>query len=133
MSAAAISLEANPNPSRISLTSSSVKPRPPNLVVENSGRSLPRNALPTDFGCSKQIQVINSRRTQATKRQIGTVEWVDPVFYCTAPNDFLTYNEKSDIYSLGVMFWSIATRELPFKGIIDNKDEIPRKVLSEPV
>jgi len=59
----------------------------------------------SDFGASKITQ--NNRNT--TTAMTGTPLWSAPETLQGAPN-----TEKSDIFSLGMVFWEILTRRLPF-------------------
>ncbi|GBC07038.1 hypothetical protein RclHR1_00720047 [Rhizophagus clarus] len=48
----------------------------------------------------------------------GVISYVDPkMLDQTTP---YTLNEKSDIYSLGVLFWGLTSRSSPFNGLDDN-------------
>jgi serine/threonine protein kinase len=48
--------------------------------------------------------------------QLGTIRWIAPE--CTTTN---AMNEKSDIYSLGIVLWEIASRRVPFGDIPTQK------------
>jgi serine/threonine protein kinase len=83
----------------------------------------------TDFGLSR----IKTDSATSTKGSVGTVFWMSPeLFYRNAK-----YTQKSDIYSLGVTFWEIASRKTPFADAQDpavvpswimqgERDEIPK-------
>ena len=61
-----------------------------------------------DFGLSKRID-------EATKSQTklhGMVPYIDPKILV---NDTLKLNEKSDIYSIGVLLWEISSGRPPFQ------------------
>lgn len=61
-----------------------------------------------DFGLS---QISLPHRKQAQERITGTPTYLAPERICGAPPD-----EKSDLYSLGVLFYEILTGEVPFDG-----------------
>src|SRR5436189_3850602 len=58
-----------------------------------------------DLGLSKQLDEIKSN-----SMQFGMAAYIDPQFFL---NDYKR-NEKSDIYSLGVLFWEISSGKPPF-------------------
>ncbi|CAF4021893.1 unnamed protein product [Rotaria sp. Silwood1] len=68
-----------------------------------------------DFGLAKTRDE-TKRQTKSNSELICTVPW-------TAPEIFLTedYLDKSDIYSLGVVFWELASRKIPYDG---RKDDV---------
>ena len=61
-----------------------------------------------DFGLSKRIE--DSSNSQA--RLFGIIPYVDPKSFSRQKNYSL--NEKSDIYSVGVLFWEISSGRPPF-------------------
>jgi ankyrin repeat protein/serine/threonine protein kinase len=66
----------------------------------------------TDFGLSK-IKTETKSKTLEVKTQseaVGTLAWMAPeLFEATG-----VYTQKSDIYSLGITFWELATSKIPF-------------------
>ena len=67
----------------------------------------------TDFGLSKVKTETKSYLT-ATKTKsdsVGTLQWMAPELF--APK--ATYTQKADIYSLGITFWELAARKIPYK------------------
>jgi hypothetical protein len=74
----------------------------------------------TDFGLSK---VKNAGASSSSKGVVGTVQWMAPELFedekCTA---------KSDMYSLGITFWELASRKKPF-DFVDRPAVIPSRVL----
>ena len=80
-----------------------------------------------DLGLSKQLD------ENSNSMQLGMATYIDP--QCFIKNDYKR-NKKSDIYSLGVLFWEISSGKPPFlnvekyKIIVDIADgarEIPMK------
>ncbi|RIB03333.1 kinase-like domain-containing protein [Gigaspora rosea] len=82
-----------------------------------------------DFGLSK-----NLNSTMTTKNSFfGIIPYIDPQ---KLYDEKYVLNEKSDIYSIGVLFWEISSRRIPFKNegqstlgfrIIQNLREKPIK------
>jgi predicted Ser/Thr protein kinase len=82
----------------------------------------------TDFGLSR----IKTESATSTKGSVGTVCWMaSELFQRNAK-----YTQKSDIYSMGVTFWEVASRKTPFADAQDpavipswimqgERDEIP--------
>ena len=62
-----------------------------------------------DFGLSKQLT-----ETATKSNVLGMPAYVDPQCY---KNDHYKKNEKSDIYSLGVLLWEITSGNPPFLKI----------------
>lgn len=62
----------------------------------------------TDFGMSK-IRGESSIQSRIT----GTMQWLAPEVVKTN-----CFNKASDIYSMGITFWEIASREIPFKNAV---------------
>ena len=65
-----------------------------------------------DFGLSKQLSEIKSNSAL-----LGASAYIDP--QCFIKDN--KRNEKSDIYSLGVLFWVISSGRPPFHGITEFK------------
>lgn len=61
----------------------------------------------TDFGLSK----IKKESQTTTKGSVGTVAWMAPELFERKGK----YTQKSDIYSMGITFWEIAARKIPFE------------------
>ena len=66
-----------------------------------------------DFGLSKYLAEIKSNSII-----LGTPACIEP--QCFINNNY-QQNEKSDIYSLGVLFWEISSGNPPFHGIAELK------------
>ncbi|KAF0485176.1 kinase-like protein [Gigaspora margarita] len=64
----------------------------------------------TDFGLAKQINEISSTSASAVH---GMAAYIDPQYFV---NPKFKRNEKSDIYSLGVILWEISSGKPPFKS-----------------
>jgi serine/threonine protein kinase len=77
-----------------------------NVLLKNGRAKL------SDFGQSK-IKVASSSGNSANS--IGTIRWKAPELF-----DGEKYTQKSDIYSLGMTFWEIASRQIPFLDKEDN-------------
>ncbi|GBC07809.1 hypothetical protein RclHR1_07700002 [Rhizophagus clarus] len=69
-----------------------------------------------DFGLSKKI----TESTSITTEMLGVVPYIDPESFNNKRNVFLNQdkhyklNEKSDIYSIGVIMWQISSGRRPF-------------------
>lgn len=67
----------------------------------------------TDFGFSKKID----EKSGFQSKLFGTIPYIDPkCFNGQRDNQIQTYslNEKSDIYSVGVLLWELSSGERPF-------------------
>src|SRR5438045_307656 len=73
-------------------------------MLVNNGR-----LMLADFGLSKYLAEIKSNSVI-----LGTPAYVEP--QCFINNNYKR-NEKSDIYSLGVLFWEISSGKPPFSEI----------------
>jgi serine/threonine protein kinase len=60
----------------------------------------------TDFGLSR----VKTESMTSTKGSVGTVFWMSPELFRRNAK----YTQKSDIYSMGVTFWEIVSRKVPF-------------------
>ena len=64
-----------------------------------------------DFGLSKRIEDASNSRTQL----FGIVPYVDPKsFGNNSQVKAYSLNEKSDVYSVGVLLWEISSGQPPF-------------------
>ncbi|CAG8511095.1 8922_t:CDS:2 [Acaulospora morrowiae] len=81
----------------------------------------------TDFGLSKNLNSVMSSKSDI----LGMLPFVDPQ---KLENSHYKTDTKSDIYSLGLLFWEISSCRVPFnkldaafvvKNIIENKREEP--------
>ncbi|CAB4396023.1 unnamed protein product [Rhizophagus irregularis] len=61
-----------------------------------------------DFGLSRRIETLSKRRQSEL---FGVIPYIDPKAFCNDPNSL---NEKSDVYSVGVLLWEISSGKLPF-------------------
>jgi len=71
-----------------------------------------------DFGLSKRIEV-SSSSCQKSSKLFGMIPYIDPKrFHIQKNNDIQTntLNEKSDVYSVGVLLWEISSGYPPFEG-----------------
>ena len=75
----------------------------------------------SDFGLSKRIE--SSSNTQS--KFFGVIPYVDPKRFSRRRNNknstqIYSLNEKSDIYSIGVLFWEISGGRPPFSAKKNN-------------
>ena len=69
----------------------------------------------TDFGLSRRVKdAYNSQ-----SKLFGIIPYVDPksLRQSTSNNNHYPLNEKSDVYSVGVLLWEISSGQKPFKDI----------------
>ncbi len=64
----------------------------------------------TDFGLSKVKTETRSVSTKSSQA-VGTIPWMAPELFSRRA----VFSKKSDIYSLGMTFWELASRAIPFK------------------
>ncbi|CAI2182567.1 11742_t:CDS:2, partial [Funneliformis geosporum] len=64
-----------------------------------------------DFGLSHKTIDTSSH----PEKLFGVVPYVDPKYFNNAKNSY-TLNPKSDVYSVGVLFWQISSGHRPFKS-----------------
>ncbi|HQW57562.1 MAG TPA: protein kinase [Gammaproteobacteria bacterium] len=77
------------------------------LLTESLGAKL------TDFGLSKvKNETKTHLLTTKAKDFVSTIAWMAPELF----KHGTSYTKKSDIYSLGITLWEIATRKTPFSG-----------------
>jgi len=58
---------------------------------------------------------VGSRIRSNATQTAGTMRWMAPECHKEVP----LFNEKTDIYAMGMVFWEIATREVPFSHVHD--------------
>ncbi len=72
----------------------------------------------TDFGLSK-VKAETKSHTLATKTNskdsVGTIQWMAPELFRRNAQ----FTQKSDIFSLGITFWELASRKIPFSDALD--------------
>ncbi|KAF0502412.1 kinase-like protein [Gigaspora margarita] len=86
-------------------------------ILINNGR-----AMITDFGISKQLDTATTGATSSTGAK-GMPAYLEPQCYIHCfpyEEKVFKLNEKSDIYSLGVLFWELTSGIPPFNNIRDN-------------
>ncbi|PKK62575.1 kinase-like protein [Rhizophagus irregularis] len=68
----------------------------------------------SDFGLSKRIKVSSKKQGKL----FGVVPYIDPKkFVKNMEDDYYSLNEKSDVYSIGVLLWEISSGKSPFGTI----------------
>lgn len=92
--------------------------KPQNIMIEDDGQ-----IKITDFGIA---MALNSTQLTQTNSVMGSVHYLPPE---QAAGKGTTI--KSDIYSMGIIFYELLTGELPFKG--DSAVEIALKQMKEPL
>ncbi|KAF0437019.1 calmodulin-dependent protein kinase [Gigaspora margarita] len=71
-----------------------------------------------DFGLSKRID--QSTKSKTTSEVFGVVPYLDPECFILKDGKFRRRkNEKSDVYSVGVLLWEISSERTPFQNIGD--------------
>ncbi|CAB4415523.1 unnamed protein product [Rhizophagus irregularis] len=91
----------------------------------------------SDFGLSKRIESSSNTKTKF----FGVIPYVDPKRFSGRKknknsNQTCSFNEKSDIYSVGVLFWEISSGQPPFSAEeydIDLALEISQGRREEPI
>jgi serine/threonine protein kinase len=64
-----------------------------------------------DFGLSKRIESSSNRRSKL----FGVIPYVDPKRFNRRRKDApVQFDEKSDVYSIGVLLWEISSGQPPF-------------------
>ncbi|RIA81422.1 hypothetical protein C1645_881628 [Glomus cerebriforme] len=74
-----------------------------------------KNIKLADFGLSKKFAEASSN----TSKVLGVIPYVDPKLF-NNQNQNYKLNEKSDVYSIGVLMWQISSGYEPFKGFEHN-------------
>ncbi|POG67807.1 kinase-like domain-containing protein, partial [Rhizophagus irregularis DAOM 181602=DAOM 197198] len=85
----------------------------------------------SDFGLSKRIESSSNTKTKF----FGKIPYVDPKRFSGRKKN-KKFNEKSDIYSVGVLFWEISSGQPPFSAEeydIDLALEISQGRREEPI
>jgi tRNA A-37 threonylcarbamoyl transferase component Bud32 len=80
--------------------------KPANVMVDKTG-----NVILTDFGIAKIFAGGGATQLTATGAMVGTPSYMAPEQGMGQPGD-----ERSDIYSLGVMLYQFVTARLPFEA-----------------
>jgi len=80
--------------------------KPANVMVDKQG-----NVILTDFGIAKILAGGGATQLTATGAMVGTPSYMAPEQGMGQPGD-----ERSDIYSLGVMLYQLVTARLPFEA-----------------
>jgi len=79
-----------------------------NVLLDEQGK-----AKLTDFGLSKvkneAKSLASTKNDQKSKELVGTLPWMAPELFAGEK-----YAYKSDIYSLGITFWELAARKIPY-------------------
>ncbi len=72
----------------------------------------------TDFGLSRVKNETKSQTSLNRKDAVGTLPWMAPELFKRKA----VYTQKSNIYSLGMTFWELASRKIPY--IEDSQEAI---------
>jgi len=79
--------------------------KPSNIIIEEKTN----NAYITDFGIAKSVA--GTKLTQ-TGVSLGTPEYMSPEQFSESKD----IDQRTDIYSLGIVFYEMVTGDIPFKG-----------------
>ena len=90
--------------------------KPPNIMVTPDDR-----IKITDFGI---VKLVGAEKTDTSKIAYGSPRYVSPE---QAAGEQL--DQRSDIYSLGVILYEMLTGEPPFGGRAEEKDALPRTAI----
>jgi serine/threonine-protein kinase CTR1 len=63
-----------------------------------------------DFGTSK---LVSTNSVTSTSNNVGSIRWRAPETY----GKNAKWSDKADIFSLGITYWEIAAREIPFQNL----------------
>jgi serine/threonine protein kinase len=63
-----------------------------------------------DFGLSKRIEEASNQKLKL----FGMIPYTDPKSFNNQRNSTYSLNEKSDVYSVGVLLWEISSGHPPF-------------------
>jgi serine/threonine protein kinase len=79
-----------------------------------------------DFGLSRRISEVSSTLGNI----FGMIPYIDPQYFKEQKdNDYKNYHyKKSDVYSVGVLFWEISSGQKPFESY-DAPYQKPRLIL----
>lgn len=80
----------------------------------------------TDFGISKRLNSMEGNNEQSTRTYTGTLCYMSPERLAN-----LEYSFPSDIWSLGIVVYEMATGEHPY-GLSEQPIEIENRVSSYP-
>ena len=69
----------------------------------------------TDFGVSKIINILYEKG-QEIKGKLGTTHWMPPEIMKS-----YKYEEKSDVFSYGMIIYEIITGEIPYSNYLPNQ------------
>jgi eukaryotic-like serine/threonine-protein kinase len=92
--------------------------KPQNVLIDPDGR-----AKVTDFGIARSLE---AKGLTATGRVVGTTDYVSPEQAMGEDVD-----ERSDVYSVGVVLYEMLTGEVPFKG--ETQVGVAMKHVNEPL
>ena len=80
--------------------------RSPNIFMTSTGK-----AIIGDFGLAKLVN-------PEVGGVLGTWQWLAPE--CISTNDLEGYDERTDIYSLGIILWELSSIDYPFGEYAEN-------------
>ena len=80
------------------------------LIMLFSTQKTKNNVKIGDFGISKRI----CEQTSQLLKGLGNMKYTDPE--CLKDPDNYVRNMKSDVYSLGMLFWEISSGRIPFES-----------------
>jgi serine/threonine protein kinase len=81
------------------------KARPETIEVSSSIVALPSTSVP-----------LVSQNSDEREGAVGTLAWMAPELFVEKPQK-PPYSQKSDIYALGMVFWEIASGEVPYRHV----------------